>query len=114
MYVYFYLTIVGIIFILFSRIYIRPWLKGTYKYANNPNCDSSGPCKKGSWCCKFPGQDDKEGWCMSKKCDSIQLESPSDDHVSFFSKFSIFSLILIIIIFTIEVYLKYKKSGKVL
>lgn len=114
MYVYIYLTIVGIIFILFSYIYIRPWLKGTYKYAKNPNCRSPGPCKKGSWCCKFPGQDDKEGWCMSKKCDSIQLESPSDDQISFFSKFSIFSLILIIIIFTIEVYLKYKKSGKVL
>lgn len=114
MYVYIYLTIVGIIFILFSYIYIRPWLKGTYKYAKNPNCRSPGPCKKGSWCCKSPGQDDKKGWCMSKKCDSIQLESPSDDQISFFSKFSIFSLILIIIIFTIEVYLKYKKSGKVL
>ena len=111
MYTYIYLTILGIIFILFSYIYIRPWLKGTYKYAKNPNCKF---CKEGSSCCKYPGQDDKEGWCMSKKCDSIQLESPSDDQISFFSKFSIFSLILIIIIFTIEVYLKYKKSGKVL
>ena len=48
---------------------------------------------QGSWCYKSHGQDDKEGWCMSKKCDSIQLESPSDDQISFFSKFSIFSLI---------------------
>lgn len=114
MYTYIYLTILCTIFIVFSYIYIRPWLKGTYKYSKNPNCGSHGPCKKGSWCCKSPGQDDKDGWCMSRKCGFIPLESPSVDQISFFNKFSIFSLILIIILVIIEVYLKKKKLGYVL
>jgi hypothetical protein len=110
MYTFIYLTILSIIFILFSYIYIRPWLKGTYKYSKNPNCSSPGPCKKGSWCCKSPGEDDT-GWCMSKKCDSIRLESPSDYQISLFTKFLIFSLLLTVMLVTIEVYLKKNRTG---
>jgi len=92
---------------VFIYVYAVPWFKGTMVPANNPNCASPGQCKEKSWCCKEPSQDDKDSYCLSKKCSDIRLETPSDNSVRFFNFYTAGVIILLLVLILIK--WKYKK-----
>ena len=104
------INILGLILMIsylcvFIYVYAVPWFKGTMVPANNPICSTE--CRANSWCCKEPSQDDKDGYCLSKKCSDIRLETPSDNSIKFFKVYTVCVIILLLVIIFMK--WKYKK-----